>query len=1067
MTASRARLAGAPLFAPLEPAELDRLAARVQPVSAAAGDVLVREGERGDRMYLIDAGSVQVYAAGFDGTDVVLARLGPGQWFGEQALLPWGTAHRNASVRALEPCQLLALSREGLMEALGPHSDLLRMLRTAGEAQRVFRSARLRERVFAGLGMAPGPESYRIERFPAGSVVFQEGDPGDRVYLVLDGHARAVREEGGVETVIAELLPGQCFGELAILRDAPRAATVLARDDLETVSLDGAWFREALHDTPELRSLMASLASMYLLPRRGVLTLQTGRLDDRPALTAVYALPDGRRVVSTRLAGSAAFTSRVVGAPAATTRVRFEDAGRGLVRELGVVDDRVVDLHAEGEWPQLGEMVGLLLDASPLADWQLALFRERGDISAEAPRPLYENGEILCACTQTTHGSLQQAIAAGCHTLDAVAARTGATLVCGGCAPLVRELLGAVEWRPARVVETVPVTEDVRAFRLRPAAGPCLDYRPGQHLVVQARVDHRWVQRAYTLSAAPGGDHYEITVKREPQGVFSRWLFDRMRPDTLLRVSEPGGDYALADDETRDVVCLVSGIGVTPALAMARTVAAHPRPHRLHVDYSVAEAAQAVCRDELLALPARSHQLSVRLRLTRREGRFGLVDARDLVRAFPGAVFYLCGSASYMATVGAYLRECGVGDDRIRVEVFVVAGEKPAAAPPAAAGCPVRHDAGAGETPATPRDEAHRLLRQFYEETGAGTVFPARWRRVEDEMAASGTYRQTPEELGYAARLAWRNATRCIGRLYWEGLALRDFRHVSTGEAMLDAIMGHIEVATNGGSLRPVITVFPPRAPDGSGPRVWSPQLFRYAGYGRPDGTVLGDPANVELTRVAQALGWRPPEPPGAFDLLPVIVQAAGERPVWREIPRPLVLEVPITHPDFPWFADLGLKWYALPAVSGMRLDAGGLVYPAAPFNGWYMGTEIGARNFGDAGRYDLLPAVARRMGLDTARDRTLWRDRAIVELNVAVLHSYERAGVTMLDHHAASHAFDRFEALETRAGRVVHARWSWIVPPISGSTVTVFHRDHWQDIELTPAYRPQPDPWLDDPTLA
>jgi nitric-oxide synthase len=68
-----------------------------------------------------------------------------------------------------------------------------------------------------------------------------------------------------------------------------------------------------------------------------------------------------------------------------------------------------------------------------------------------------------------------------------------------------------------------------------------------------------------------------------------------------------------------------------------------------------------------------------------------------------------------------------------------------------------------------------------------------------------------------------------------------------------------------------------------------------------------------------------------------------------------------------------------------------------------------------------------------------------------------------MLDHHAASHAFDKFEALETRAGRVVHARWSWIVPPISGSAVTVFHKDHWKDIELTPIYRAQPDPWKED----
>jgi len=72
-------------------------------------------------------------------------------------------------------------------------------------------------------------------------------------------------------------------------------------------------------------------------------------------------------------------------------------------------------------------------------------------------------------------------------------------------------------------------------------------------------------------------------------------------------------------------------------------------------------------------------------------------------------------------------------------------------------------------------------------------------------------------------------------------------------------------------------------------------------------------------------------------------------------------------------------------------------------------------------------------MGLDTSRDRTLWRDRALLELNVAVLHSYEKAGVTMMDHHA------------------------------SGRAVTLYHKDHWQDIELTPAYRAQPDAWKED----
>lgn len=65
-----------------------------------------------------------------------------------------------------------------------------------------------------------------------------------------------------------------------------------------------------------------------------------------------------------------------------------------------------------------------------------------------------------------------------------------------------------------------------------------------------------------------------------------------------------------------------------------------------------------------------------------------------------------------------------------------------------------------------------------------------------------------------------------------------------------------------------------------------------------------------------------------------------------------------IPRPDAPrleWFATLGLRWYALPAVSNMLLEIGGLEFPAAPFSGWYMSTEIGTRNLCDPHRYNIL----------------------------------------------------------------------------------------------------------------
>jgi nitric-oxide synthase len=234
--------------------------------------------------------------------------------------------------------------------------------------------------------------------------------------------------------------------------------------------------------------------------------------------------------------------------------------------------------------------------------------------------------------------------------------------------------------------------------------------------------------------------------------------------------------------------------------------------------------------------------------------------------------------------------------------------------------------------------------------------------------------------------------------------------------------------------------------------------LIRYAGYRQLDGSLVGDPLNADLTEAIVALGWkggrRTP-----FDVLPLVIQLPGQRPELFEMPRGAVLEVPIRHPQFAWFADLGLRWHALPAIADMRLEIGGVSYTAAPFSGWYMVTEIGARDFGDVSRYNLLPRVASYMGLDTSTDRSLWRDRALIEMNAAVLHSFATDGVSMVDHHTASRQFLSHEGREHAAGRLVPARWSWIVPPISGSATVVWPRTY-QDVRQTPNYFYQRAPW-------
>ncbi|WP_033337827.1 nitric oxide synthase oxygenase [Catenuloplanes japonicus] len=344
--------------------------------------------------------------------------------------------------------------------------------------------------------------------------------------------------------------------------------------------------------------------------------------------------------------------------------------------------------------------------------------------------------------------------------------------------------------------------------------------------------------------------------------------------------------------------------------------------------------------------------------------------------------------------------------------------------------------------------EAEDFLRQYHAENPGAGDLAARLAAVYVEIVSTGTYEHTAEEVTYGAKLAWRNASRCIGRLYWRSLHVVDRRAARTPHEIYDGLIRHLEIASGidarhdagrRGNIRPVLTVFAPAKPGRPYARVWNDQLIRYAGYRMTDGTTVGDPAQAEFTESMELLGWKGRETP--FDVLPLVIETPDHGLHMYDVPADVVIEVPLAHPEYDWFAELGLRWYAVPAIANQRLSIGGISYPLAPFNGWYMGTEIGARNLADTDRYNLLPVVGQRLGLDMSSETTLWRDRALVELNRAVLHSYARAGVRMSDHHTEAARFVEHVRREQKAGREVPADWSWIVPPMSGAATPVFHR--------------------------
>lgn len=356
-------------------------------------------------------------------------------------------------------------------------------------------------------------------------------------------------------------------------------------------------------------------------------------------------------------------------------------------------------------------------------------------------------------------------------------------------------------------------------------------------------------------------------------------------------------------------------------------------------------------------------------------------------------------------------------------------------------------------------NQAFEFLSQYGKENGhSEDTIMNRQLTVKEEIESTGTYIHTFDEITYGAKLAWRNSAKCIGRLFWETLDVFDARDVESQEEVAQHIHHHIQHATNEGKIRSTITIFPPlKFNEQQKVQIWSHQLIRYAGYLEESGEILGDPASLEITKVAQKLGWQGDRTP--YDFLPVIFQWNEEPPSIIPILKEEVLEIKIDHPINKNWGPLNLKWYAVPIIADRVLEIGGLRYPS-PFNGWYMETEIAARNFVDSYRYNRLRDVAKQLELDTSSTTTFWRDRALVELQHAVYASFKQAGVQIVDHYTAAQQFQTFREKEEKLQREVKGDWTWLVPPVSPSLTPIFHQGIVNE-ELSPNFIKQKRPIL------
>jgi CRP/FNR family cyclic AMP-dependent transcriptional regulator len=136
---STTALKSVPLFATFSPEQLNALVTMIMRRSAPRGSAVMREGDAADCLYVVISGRLKVMVGEADGKETILSIIGPGEFFGEMGLIDDNP--RSASVVAIEPCELLALTRRDfrkcLVENLGLAMAVMRVLvRRLREADR-------------------------------------------------------------------------------------------------------------------------------------------------------------------------------------------------------------------------------------------------------------------------------------------------------------------------------------------------------------------------------------------------------------------------------------------------------------------------------------------------------------------------------------------------------------------------------------------------------------------------------------------------------------------------------------------------------------------------------------------------------------------------------------------------------------------------------------------------------------------------------------------------------------------------------------------------------------------
>ena len=530
--------------------------------------------------------------------------------------------------------------------------------------------------------LADNNSEYRELTLNNGTMLYRQGQNTDDVYVILSGRVDLFEEESGLPRRLIQLGPGICVGD----RDGNiRSSTAITNGNTRLLAFSQNVLDDISAGSPEVRDYLEVLKLMWDWPKVGFITQYLDMADKKLCVTQLYSLKDGRSFIAThtieesesqrvgtvRLEQKKSVTERRVETPDGTLSVSLD------------ADDFICEISADSNTRELSLLIERAIYGRPLLSYEELELTETGSLKED-------HKDFVCTCFRVGRSEVLNAIKAGATDLDAIRQRTGAGLSCGSCVATLCEMLGEVSFLLVVITRIEKPTKDVfRLFLGIPDQSPLPKALPGQHVILRTMLSGQTIERPYTLSGAAGGS-WEVTIKNKseknrsgPQersewfieddksgsleASFSAWLVQTADVGTILEASQPQGNYIWRAGPA-PAICLVGGIGITPALTFARTLLSEGLPNRLVIDWSTRFPEDSALLGELST--ATVPNLSLVTRYTSTDPRLKAPDVADYARRFPSAVWFLCGPEGFMKDVSGWLTKVGIPNDRVHVENF-------------------------------------------------------------------------------------------------------------------------------------------------------------------------------------------------------------------------------------------------------------------------------------------------------------------------------------------------------------------------------------------------------------